>query len=54
MAQGIVESQGSEKSLQAQGSSLSGLVQHLLMAGDSLPEFIKGILKAQMVMVAGD
>jgi biotin carboxyl carrier protein len=53
VAQGIVESQGSEKSLQAQGSSLSGLVQHLLMAGDSLPEFIKGILKAQMVMVAG-
>lgn len=53
MASGIVESQGSEKSLQAHGSSLSGLVQHLLMAGDSLPEFIKGLLKAQAVMVAG-
>jgi hypothetical protein len=52
VASGIVESQGSEKSLQAQGSSLSSLVQHLLMAGDSLPEFIKGLLKAQAMMVA--
>jgi hypothetical protein len=39
--------------LQVQGSSLSGLVQHLLMAADSLPEFIKGLLKTQAITVAG-
>ncbi|MGD0767522.1 MAG: HlyD family efflux transporter periplasmic adaptor subunit [Tepidisphaeraceae bacterium] len=53
MASGIVEPQGTEKSLQVQGSSLSGLVQHLLMAADSLPEFIKGLLKTQAITVAG-
>jgi hypothetical protein len=39
--------------LQVQGSSLSGLVQHLLAAGDSLPEFIKGLLRTQAITVAG-
>jgi hypothetical protein len=52
VASGIVETQGNEKALQAQGSSLTGLVQHLLLATDSLPEFIKSLLKAQALMVA--
>jgi len=52
VASGIVESQNAEKSLQAQGSSLTGLVQHLLVAADSLPEFVKGLLKTQALMVA--
>ncbi len=52
MASGIVESQGTDKSLQAQGSSLTGLVQHLLSATDSLPDFVKSLLKAQALMVA--
>ena len=52
MASGIVETQGTDKSLQAQGSSLTGLVQHLLLATDSLPDFVKSLLKAQALMVA--
>lgn len=52
MASGIVETQGSDKSLQTQGSSLTGLVQHLLSATESLPDFIKSLLKAQALMVA--
>ena len=52
VASGIVESQGTDKSLQAQGSSLTGLVQHLLSATDSLPDFVKSLLKAQALMVA--
>jgi hypothetical protein len=52
VASGIVETQGTDKSLQAQGSSLTGLVQHLLSATDSLPDFVKSLLKAQALMVA--
>ena len=52
MASGIVETQGTDKTLQAQGSSMTGLVQHLLMATDSLPDFVKSLLKAQALMVA--
>jgi len=52
VASGIVETQGTDKTLQAQGSSMTGLVQHLLMATDSLPDFVKSLLKAQALMVA--
>jgi len=52
VASGIVENQSADKSLQAQGSSLTGLVQHLLVATESLPEFVKSLLKAQALMVA--
>jgi RND family efflux transporter MFP subunit len=52
VASGIVETQAADKTLQAQGSSLTGLVQHLLLATDSLPEFVKSLLKAQALMVA--
>jgi multidrug resistance efflux pump len=54
VASGIVESQNSETSLQVQqGAARSRLVQKLLTASDSLPQFIEDLLKTQAVVVAG-
>jgi Barrel-sandwich domain of CusB or HlyD membrane-fusion len=54
VASGIVESQNSETSLQVQqGATRSRLVQKLLTASDSLPQFIEDLLKTQAVVVAG-
>jgi RND family efflux transporter MFP subunit len=43
----------SETSLQAPGASQSKLVQKLLSAAESLPQFIEDLLKTQAVVVAG-
>ncbi len=54
MSSGIVEPQGPETSLQTQASaSRSRLVQRLLTAAESLPQFIEDLLKTQAVVVAG-
>jgi multidrug resistance efflux pump len=54
VSSGIVEPQSSETSLQSQqGGSQSKLVQKLLAAADSLPQFIEDLLKTQAVVVAG-
>jgi multidrug resistance efflux pump len=54
VASGIVEPQNSETSLQTQqGAARSRLVQKLLTASDSLPQFIEDLLKTQAVVVAG-
>jgi hypothetical protein len=50
----VVEStKQSETSLQAPGASQSKLVQKLLSAAESLPQFIEDLLKTQAVVVAG-
>jgi multidrug resistance efflux pump len=54
VASGIVEPQNSETSIQTQqGAARSRLVQKLLTASDSLPQFIEDLLKTQAVVVAG-
>jgi RND family efflux transporter MFP subunit len=49
----VESGKSSETSLQAPGASQSKLVQKLLAAGESLPQFIEDLLKAQAVVVAG-
>ena len=54
MASGIVEPQNTETALSTQqGAARSRLVQRLLTASDSLPQFIEDLLKTQAVVVAG-
>ena len=52
MSSGIVESQNQDQ-LQQRGAGRSKLVQRLLTASANLPQFIKDLLTAQAVVVAG-
>ena len=53
MASVVETTKQSETSLQAPGASQSKLVQKLLSAAESLPQFIEDLLKTQAVVVAG-